>query len=55
VDEVQTGRATEGNVGPRRRKKAPRTPGAMTATGPDHIWALDFVFDETVEGRPIKV
>lgn len=39
----------------RRRKKAPRTPGSVTATYPDHIWALAFVFDETNEGRPIKV
>ena len=39
----------------RRRKKAPRTPGSATAAHPDHIWALDFVFDETREGRPIKV
>ena len=39
----------------RRRRKAPRTPGSATAAHPDHIWALDFVFDETVEGRPIKV
>jgi putative transposase len=35
----------------RRRKKAPRTPGSVTAAHRDHIWALDFVFDETVEGR----
>jgi putative transposase len=27
----------------------------VTASYPDHIWALDFVFDETREGRPIKV
>ena len=39
----------------RRHKKAPRTPGWVTAGHPDHIWALDFVFDETREGRPIKV
>jgi putative transposase len=39
----------------RRRRKFPRTPGSVTATYPDHIWALDFVFDETIGGRPIKV
>jgi putative transposase len=39
----------------RRPKKAPRTPDAATAAHPDHIWALDFVFDQTREGRPLKV
>jgi putative transposase len=39
----------------RRPKKAPRTPGSVTASCPDQVWALDFCFDETREGRPIKV
>ena len=39
----------------RPKKKAPSTPGSVTASHPDHIWALDYVFDETREGRPIKV
>jgi len=39
----------------RRPKKAPRTPGAVTATHPDQVWALDFLFDATADGRPIKI
>jgi transposase InsO family protein len=38
-----------------RRKKAPRTPGSVTATRPDHVWAIDYLFDRTKEGRPIKI
>jgi putative transposase len=48
----------EGLHVPRRRrrpKKAPRTPGSLVAGAPGQIWALDFVFDETAEGRPIKI
>ncbi len=43
------GRASDGQVG------GARTPGSVTASHSDHIWALDYVFDETREGRPIKV
>jgi putative transposase len=39
----------------RRPKKAARTPGSVIASHPNQVWALDFVFDETREGRPIKV
>jgi putative transposase len=39
----------------RRPKKAPRTPGSVSATRPNHVWAVDFQFDETVGGRPIKI
>jgi len=39
----------------RRPKKAPRTPGSVTASRPNHVWAIDFQFDETVGGRPIKI
>lgn len=39
----------------RRRKKAPRTPGAVAATGPNQVWALDYLFDATADGRPIKI
>ena len=39
----------------RRRKKQPRTPGSVTATRPDQVWALDYVFDATADGRPIKI
>ena len=39
----------------RRKKKAPRTPGSMIASQPNQVWALDYVFDQTREGRPVKV
>jgi transposase InsO family protein len=39
----------------RRRRKQPRTPGSVTATQPDQVWALDYVFDATADGRPIKI
>ncbi len=39
----------------RRRKKAPRTPGTLTACRPDQVWALDYLFDATADGRPIKI
>src|SRR5436190_24119436 len=39
----------------RRKKKAPRTPGSVTASRPDQVWAIDFCFDETREGRPVKI
>ena len=39
----------------RRRKKAPRTPGSVTACRPDQVWALDYLFDATADGRPIKI
>jgi transposase InsO family protein len=39
----------------RRRKKQPRTPGSVTATRPDEVWSLDYLFDQTADGRPIKI
>ena len=39
----------------RRRRKSPRTPGAVTACRPDQVWALDYIFDATADGRPIKI
>jgi len=27
----------------------------MTATCPDHVWALDFLVDQTADGRPLKI
>ena len=39
----------------RRRKKQPRTPGSVTATRPDQVWAVDYLFDATADGRPIKI
>jgi transposase InsO family protein len=39
----------------RRPKKHRRTPGSVIAEHPDHVWALDFCFDQTHDGRPIKI
>jgi transposase InsO family protein len=39
----------------RRRRRAPRTPGHVTAACPDQVWALDFLVDQTADGRPIKI
>jgi putative transposase len=40
---------------PRRRRRGARTPGSVTAIRPDQVWALDYVFDRTREGRPFKI
>jgi putative transposase len=40
---------------PRRRRRGARTPGPVTAIRPDQVWALDYVFDRTREGRPFKI
>jgi putative transposase len=39
----------------RRQRKAARTPGSVSATRPDQVWALDYIFDATADGRPIKI
>ena len=39
----------------RRRKVGRKAPGNVAAERPDQVWAMDFCFDETVEGRPIKI
>jgi hypothetical protein len=36
-------------------QEGPEDPSVGGSHPPDHVWALDFVFDETIEGRPIKV
>ena len=40
---------------PRRKKRGRRAPGNVVAAHPDQVWAMDFAFDETREGRPIKI
>jgi putative transposase len=40
---------------PRRRRRGKRMPGHLTADCPDQIWALDFLVDQTADGRPIKI
>ena len=51
----------EGLKVPRRRRKRQRT-GQSTVAGqrlraqrPDHVWALDFQFDQTADGRVLKL
>jgi putative transposase len=39
----------------RRRKVGRRAPGNVVAECPNQVWAMDFAFDETREGRPIKI
>jgi putative transposase len=38
-----------------RRRKHRRNPIQVHARRPDQVWAIDFVFDETAEGRPVKI
>ena len=38
-----------------RRRKHRHNPVRVTAAHPDHVWAIDFVFDETAGGRPVKI
>ena len=51
----------EGLRVPRRRRKRQRTgesavPGQrLRAQRPDHVWALDFQFDQTADGRVLKL
>lgn len=42
---------------PKRRRLGTSTvPAArLTAQGPNHVWAMDFLFDVTSDGRPFKV
>ena len=40
---------------PRRRRRGKRMPGHVTAACPNHVWALDFLVDQTADGRPIKI
>jgi transposase InsO family protein len=39
----------------RQRRRGRRTPGHVTAACPNQIWALDFVSDQTADGRPLKI
>ena len=39
----------------RRKKVQGRSTGRVIAAFPDHVWSMDFVFDETADGRPIKI
>ena len=40
---------------PRRRRRDKRMPGHVTAACPNHLWVLDFLVNQTADGRPIKV
>jgi putative transposase len=40
---------------PRRRRRGKRMPGHVSAVCPNHVWALDFLVDQTADGRPIKI
>ena len=41
----------------RRRKRlgAPTAPDTPTAEAPNKVWAVDFQFDSTTDGRPVKI
>jgi putative transposase len=41
--------------GRKRRRVRPDTTGRMTALRPNHVWAIDFCFDETTDQRRLKV
>ena len=49
----------EGLRVPQRRKRkrhgTSTAPPAMVADAPDRVWAVDFQFDVTTDGRPIKI
>jgi len=41
---------------PKRRKpKIARVPIVVRGQYPNHVWAIDFQFDETADGRPVKI
>ena len=40
---------------PKRRRVRPDSPERLRATRPNHVWALDFQFDETADGRRLKL
>lgn len=44
---------------PQRRKRkrhgTSTAPSTVTADAPDRVWAVDFQFDVTTDGRPIKI
>lgn len=39
----------------RRKPKTARHPIVVRGTCPNHVWAIDFQFDETTDGRPVKI
>ena len=39
----------------RRKPRARRNPVEVRGTHPDHVWAIDFQFDETADGRHVKI
>jgi putative transposase len=39
----------------KRRRRGPRMPGHLVAVCPDQVWAIDFVSDQTADGRPLKI
>ena len=39
----------------KRRRRGPRMPGHLVAAHPDQVWAIDFVSDQTADGRPLKI
>lgn len=39
----------------KRKRTGPRSPGNITARRPNHIWAMDFEFDQTRKGRRLKI
>ncbi len=41
--------------GHKRRRTRPDQPERLRATHPNHVWALDFQFDETADGRRLKL
>src|SRR5438128_5775853 len=38
-----------------RRRSGKRMPGHISAACPNQVWALDFLVDQTADGRPIKI
>ncbi len=39
----------------RKRLRASTAPNSPTADAPNEVWAVDFQFDATTDGRPIKI
>jgi putative transposase len=48
-------RAAGAAAGRRKRHGASTAPDSVTADAPDRVWAADFQFDATTDGRPIKI
>ena len=38
-----------------RKPKIARQSIVVRGTYPNHVWAIDFQFDETADGRPVKI